>query len=110
MKIILPAPVPSTISRNGKIIRVKNLGWLLRNWQQVESFAVWPHPELARGMKPDAILIATLKDGERYQTSFACATVLRDWLSRPVFRTVLCTWHINGNGNRLPEPVTAPIS
>ena len=80
----------SNLSVNGK--PVKNLGWLLRNWKQVESSTIEKHPPVKRGFQPDAVLIATLKQGGEYRSGFSCASVLRDWLNRPVFRGVPQNW------------------
>lgn len=85
--------IPSTV--NGK--PVKNLGWLLRNWQSVESFTIKPHPPEPRGFQTEALLIAHLKGGGEYQTGFACASILKRWLDRPAFRGVKIDWV-------LPEP------
>ncbi len=79
----------SQIQENdGTVIRyVKNLGWLLRNWKQVEAFTLEDHPAVEdRGMKPEVLLTAQLRDGRRYVTGFMCANICRDWLNRPVFR------------------------
>lgn len=81
--------IPSTV--NGK--PVKNLGWLLRNWQKVDSFVIRKHPPVRQGFQPDVVLVAKLKCNEgEYVTGFSCASVLRDWLNRPVFRGVPATW------------------
>jgi len=76
---------------------VKNLGWLLRHWKEVESFTILPHPPCS-GIA-DCILVANLKDVETYQTGFGCASVLKDWLDRPVFRGLPIDW-------QYPEPKT----
>jgi hypothetical protein len=57
-----------------KTTRVKNLGWLLKNWALV-----------TRIFLVDGFLIAQLFDGRSYLTSFACLDVAREWLDRPVF-------------------------
>lgn len=77
---------------NGK--PVKNLGWLLRNWQLVKSFTVIPHPEVSQGSQPDAVLIAHLKGNGEYQTGFASREILKDWLNRPVFRGLPVEWKL----------------
>lgn len=86
----VPGLMPSTV--NGK--QVKNLGWLLRNWQQVSGFTVSPHPEVSRGFQPDCVLIAHLKGGGEYQTGFSSAEILKRWLKRPVFKGLSVDWKI----------------
>ncbi len=80
--------IPSTV--NGK--PVKNLGWLLAHWKQVQAFTIDPHPP-TRGFA-DAVLRAHLDDGGEYRTGFADAGVLARWLDRPVFRGVPQTWNL----------------
>lgn len=75
---------------NGSIKQVKNLGWLLRNWKRVTAFRVSKYS----GPTPvtDALLEAFCEDGTLYRTPFASSTILRDWLHRPVFRTLPLDW------------------
>lgn len=75
----------------GKVRAVKNLGWLLRHWKEVESFTVDPHPDTPR---TDCILRATMRDGTKYETDFASASILNDWLHRPVFRGLPVQWNV----------------
>lgn len=85
---------------------VLNLGWLLRHWKDVERFEVRPassshlmigdervnvNPSPMNG-PCDALLVAWLKGGGCYATSFASCDVLRSWLDRPVFRGVTIHW------------------
>jgi hypothetical protein len=73
---------------------VKNLGWLLRNWRKVRSFAIRPHPPLkGGGFRPDAVLYAYTSAGT-YRTGFSSATILADWLDRPIFRGLPQYWHL----------------
>ena len=76
---------------------MRNLGWLLRNWKQVERFTVTSgvhedcalNEDLRRACgcsSFDNVLVAHLRDGGRYVTNFASLDVLRGWLHRPVFR------------------------
>lgn len=70
------------VIRNGKQKPVKNLGWLLRNWKQVESFEIdLPHGQTLA----EATLVALLRDGDSYVCEFASYNILRNWLHRPVF-------------------------
>jgi hypothetical protein len=75
--------------------RVKNLGWLLRNWQLVESFKL----DILRGI-PELMLTAWLNDGRMYQTEFGSLTLCWRWLDRPVFRKVNA-WVNIGKRNRI---------
>ena len=67
---------------------VKNLGWLLQNWQKIESFSVIKD----EGGRSDCTLTAATRDGRTYVTSFASANVLWDWLTRPVFVGLSVNW------------------
>lgn len=82
--------IPSTV--NGK--KAKNLGWLLRHWKEVESFTVTDHPPTnTGGMGPEAVLTAHLKQNSgTYETGFMSASVLMDFLHRPVFYDLPVTW------------------
>jgi len=83
--------VRCTVTRpDGTAYAVKNLGWLLRNWKAVESFRVKPYRGTMRVCETQ--LVAYLRDGRIYETPFASASVLRDWLHRPVFRGCPVTW------------------
>jgi len=78
----------ATVSKPGEKPRtVKNLGWLLRNWQGVRSFQL----DLTPDSRDDLRLVAHLRDGGRYETDFASLTVCWRWLSRPVFQSVAAT-------------------
>jgi hypothetical protein len=68
---------------------VKNLGWLLRHWKEVESFNI---SEWTGAGEAGALMIAKLNDGGAFVTKWADASVLRDWLRRPVFRGAPLNW------------------
>jgi hypothetical protein len=72
---------------------IRDLGWLLRNWQHVSSFKVTRHPQRGE-MPPDVTLTAKLKTGKHdfYSTPFMDKTILADWLHRPVFDGLPVTW------------------
>lgn len=80
----------SAVLRDGKKVKpLTNLGWLLRNWQLVESFDCYPHPPTeSRSLPPDFYLVARLRGGRTYETGFACIGVFLDFADRPVFRDV----------------------
>lgn len=99
-----------TVTRNGKTIKVKNLGWLLRNWREVESFRVsapalsLSYSRVISGMPPDAILTANLRGGGEYVTEYVSAHVLASFLHRPVFDTLPVDWY------GVPEIVGASLA
>lgn len=73
----------ATITRHGqKPVTVKNLGWLLSNWQEISAF----HFDYQPDGNDDGRLIAVLKCGGTYVTKYASLTVCFRWLNRPVFR------------------------
>jgi hypothetical protein len=69
---------------------VTNLGWLLAHWRSVNRFDVSRITD-PRGY-PEARMVATLKDGRQFITDWASASVCRQWLHRPVFRTCPMRW------------------
>lgn len=85
---------------NGATKAVKNLGWLLRNWQGIHEISF----EVNTDDKYDGKLIVLFKDGGKYVTDFASLTVCFDWLNRSVFKgqnftiyysnKILSTWVI----------------
>lgn len=75
----------STVLRpNRKPIAVKNLGWLLRHWQGVQSLGFNYAPDSKRMI--DGELIARMRDGTTYISEYASLSVCWNWLDRPVFR------------------------
>lgn len=74
------------VEKDGVRREVKNLGWLLRNWKDVDGFAVLAGNQVANG----ALLVAKLKSGGNYVSTFASFSVLLDFLDRPVFRGLRC--------------------
>jgi hypothetical protein len=81
-----------TVSPEGRARAVKNLGWLLRNWKAVERFEIRPPPKGTEFSHGDALMIAHLHDGERYEILWASREVLKDWIHRPVFRGIDVDW------------------
>jgi hypothetical protein len=71
---------------NEKPKQVKDLGWLLRHWQKVESFGFNYSPD-SRNMC-DGELVARLRGGTVYMTGFASLSVCWNWLDRPIFRSL----------------------
>lgn len=74
---------PSIVRKADRVTtkQVKNLGWLLRNWQMVTRFDAIPSPNPT----DDIYLIAHLSDGRTYETGFASKTVMVNFLNRPIF-------------------------
>lgn len=74
---------------------VKNLGWLLRNWRDVATFEVWPHPYVGGGgMEPDCKLVARMRDNRVFETGFMSKEVLARFLCRPVFEGLRVRWEV----------------
>ena len=68
-------------------VNVKNLGWILRHWQDVAS-AEWADSTLS-SRHWDGHVTFHAKDGAdwtEYHTSWACLDVFLSWVHRPVFR------------------------
>lgn len=70
------------VKPDGTYREVKNLGWLLHNWQRVHRFELEHRPG-GRGF-----MRAFLNNGGRYETDWASYTLMLNWLDRPVFRGV----------------------
>lgn len=71
----------SYIEDGAKKTPVKNLGWVLRNWELVKEV------EIAPSLDPwGCVFRAILKDGRTYISDFASLAVCVRWLDRPVFR------------------------
>lgn len=73
------------IGIDNKKKRVKNLGWLMRNWKGVDYFtAIRSESKLPAS---EAFLTALMRDGSRFESDFASFDVLLGhFLDRPVFR------------------------
>jgi hypothetical protein len=83
---------PTIYGKDGGVVRhVKNLGWLLHHWRDVDRFDVSGSD--LNGF--DARLVAYLGDGRQYEAYWASRHVLRNWLRRPVFRGATLTWFGN---------------
>lgn len=73
----------SSIKRQGKNEKpVKNLGWLLRHWKEVNGFTLAKLPD---GGAWDAVMLAHLNDGGYFMSTWADASVMLQWVKRPVF-------------------------
>lgn len=67
---------------------VKNLGWLRRHWADVDHFRI-----VAGGASGRTHMFAILRDGRIFDTPWADAGVLREWIHRPIFRGVRVIWN-----------------
>jgi hypothetical protein len=82
---------------DGKVREVKNLGYMLRNWKQIESIVVSKF-ELQEAMKIlgyqhcEAFMSVHFSDGRIYTTGFMSKEVLRRFLYRPVLRGLPLNW------------------
>lgn len=74
----------TVIVRNNKPKAVKNLGWLLRHWKEVEWLGFNYQPN-SREMI-DGELVAQLKGGTVYLSSYSSLSVCWNWLNRPIFK------------------------
>jgi hypothetical protein len=83
----------SIVNRNGRVTRVKNLGWLLRNWQDVTSLEVREATPDYQSRMIECVLSANLRCGGYYETSFSSSYVLSHWINRPVFKGVPLDWY-----------------
>lgn len=68
------------IRSDGSQKRVKNLGWLLRHWKEVESLSID-----TRYSEDVATLTAHMDNGDRFVSKWGSATILFNWIKRPVF-------------------------
>ena len=85
------------VYRNGKSMKVKNLGWLLRHWQEVESFK-FQRCTPSQGKLSTVLMYAYLKSGGH----FSCEWVggenhAIDWCRRPVFLTLAASVYGSGD-------------
>lgn len=80
----------STVTTNGKTKAVKNLGWLLRNWMQIESLewrsysASFERPASVHPIT-DGVFSAKMRDGRLYSTPYASFKVWQKFVKRPTF-------------------------
>jgi hypothetical protein len=74
----------TVITREHGAKAVKNLGWLLKHWRQVEWLGFNWAPDNKRVI--DGELVARLLDGSVYLSEYASLGVCWNWLNRPVFK------------------------
>ena len=79
----------TVVRETGKVIKVKNLGWLLKHRKEVRYFEIVDPSITQCG---DCAMIAHLSGGGTYTTPWASRSVLRDWVHRPVFKGMRMVW------------------
>lgn len=75
----------------GRIRQVKNLGWLLRNWQSIEEIIILPPPKRLE-KHWDVMMHVRMSDDSMFETPWADRSVLWSWLDRPILRDVALCW------------------
>ncbi len=75
----LAASYPSLVKPDGPVVKVKNLGWLLKNWKKADNFT-W------ETSGSSGVFRADMRDGSVYSTPFEDFSVFRRFIDRPVFR------------------------
>lgn len=70
--------------RTRTALRVKNLGWLLKNQREITQFFLLPYQ--MPGGWTEGFLVAHTRDGRVYVTSFGSFDIARNFLNRPVFK------------------------
>jgi hypothetical protein len=83
------AQVTDTLT--GKAKHVSNLGWLLRNWQRVETIIIQDAPGGLQ-IEQDGKMIVILDNGLEYSCLWADLSICWKWLQRPVFYGVDLIW------------------
>lgn len=74
------------VYKSGQWVKVKNLGYLLRNWKQIKVFKIFLPDGYFDNKSDEALLVALFKDGRFFTTTFASYEVLSSrFLPRPVF-------------------------
>lgn len=120
---VLDDPRPSYVFSDDldldSIVRVKNLGWLLRHAREVKhpmegvGFSVrgWRYGSQRAGGylsidNFDPILLAHMNDGRTYATQWASISLLHDWLNRPNFKHYTVHWeYSSATGLYMPSTV-----
>ncbi len=109
MRVIQNFPSQVLRSPGEKPKRVKNLGWLLRNWNDVRHFTLRTH--LSGEKLEGSLLIAWLASGElaRYSCGWeGDREHVLQWLRRPVFHGLRCYVDPVGDAAK-PETCTGEV-
>lgn len=78
---------------DGTIRKVKNLGWIIRNWKNIASLE-WQSTPHSGPVKDSGVFAAYMRDGSKYLTEYASYEVFQQWVKRPVFEGLKMT--VNG--------------
>lgn len=78
------------VYRDGKVNQVKNLGWLLRHWKEIEYFEVG-NVTLSDDNTFSHALRAVGNDWI-YETEYPSLSALHSWLNRPTFKGLVVNW------------------
>jgi len=73
----------ATVTSKKGVKEVKNLGWLIRHWAEIDHLEFIYSPN-GKTMV-DGVLIGHMKDGRTYRTDYASLIVFWTWVRRPVF-------------------------
>ena len=86
----------NVVYSDGRVKEVTNLGYLLRNWKQIEAIQVTDfkseETDTTRPRFCDAFMSVDFKDGRIYTTGFMDKGILRKFLDRPVLRGLMVNW------------------
>lgn len=82
---------------NGRVRKVKNLGWLLRNWKSVQHIGLYKPASIPLGPTDGSgFMMALMRDGSTYTSQWASLSLAYEWINRPVFRGLWMQLHANG--------------
>lgn len=91
------------LNADGRVKTVKNLGWLLRNWQNIARLE-WVDWAGGKGLTTNhqntyrlrygGVFRAYMRDGRTFATAYASFDVWKGFINRPVFRGLKVT--VNG--------------
>jgi hypothetical protein len=79
----------SYVYRDGKEKPVKNLGWLLRHWKEIEYFEVG---NVILSDNTTSHALRAVGTNWIYETDYASLSVLHSWLNRPTFKGLIVNW------------------
>jgi len=84
--------MPQIYMPNNTHKTVKNLGWLQRHLDQVESVDVRELDSRLHYHGHEGYMSAYLTDGRVYQCTWASLKLCAQWLARPSLHGVKCYW------------------
>lgn len=86
---------PHVVSPDGTVKYVKNLGWILRQWKNIDRLT-WEN------QGGSGVFRADMRDGSVYTTSYASFDVFLNFIDRPVMRGL--TIYVNGRKYTVGSP------